>query len=55
MDGDAEMEMVSVTVSKPTTLDALMVTVLFPASVGVPEMIPVVVFPDNPEGSPVAL
>jgi hypothetical protein len=39
----------------PAVLVALSVTLKLPATVGVPEIRPVVVFTDSPAGSPVAL
>ena len=48
------MEIVSVAVPVPAELVALMVTVEFPAVVGVPEINPVVAFTLKPAGRPVA-
>ena len=45
---------VSVLLPVPPAFVALIVTVLFPAVVGVPEMPPVVVFTVKPAGSPLA-
>ena len=49
------MVVVSVADPVPIELVALIVTVLFPAAVGVPLITPVVVFTVKPAGSPVAL
>ena len=46
---------VSVALPVPPALVALMVTVYVPAVVGVPEIIPLLVFTLRPAGSPVAL
>jgi hypothetical protein len=46
---------VSVRVPVPPALVALKFTVEVPAALGVPEINPVVVLIDSPEGSPVAL
>jgi hypothetical protein len=46
---------VSVALPVPPALVALMVIVYVPAVVGVPEIIPLVVFTLRPAGSPVAL
>jgi hypothetical protein len=46
---------VSVAVPVPPALVALMVTVYVPAVVGVPEIMPLLVFTLRPAGSPVAL
>jgi hypothetical protein len=46
---------VSVALPVPPALVALIVTVYVPAVVGVPEILPVVVFTVKPDGNPVAL
>ena len=46
---------VNVAVPVPLALVALIVTLLTPVALAVPEMIPVPVSTDKPEGSPVAL
>ena len=49
------MVRVSVPVPVPVLLVALSVAVEVPDAVGVPEIAPLVVFTESPEGSPVAL
>jgi hypothetical protein len=55
VDPDAAMLRASVAEPVPAELVALSVTLKLPAAVGVPEMRPVAVFTESPEGKPVAL
>jgi hypothetical protein len=55
VDPEAAMLRASVAEPVPAALVALSVTLKLPAVVGVPEIRPVVVLTDSPEGKPVAL